>query len=117
MPDSGSKYSLPIGGGVVANNDVNVTGGYVSTGIYSASFAYTGSATTIFPVWHNISLGQETKVEFHTASAITVKTFDSVDYNPHPEYVTNIVNLRDTYHRDEKSTRFRLYIREKDWNP
>ena len=117
VPDSGSKYSLPIGGGVVANNDVNVTGGYVSTGIYSASFAYTGSATTIFPVWHNISLGQETKVEFHTASAITVKTFDSVDYNPHPEYVTSIVNLRDTYHRDEKSTRFRLYIREKDWNP
>ena len=42
----GSKIALPIGGGVVTNNDTNVTGSRVSTGIYSASFAYTSSAIT-----------------------------------------------------------------------
>ena len=26
-------------------------------------------------------------------------------------------NLRDSYSLDEKTTRFRLFIREKDWNP
>ena len=113
---TGDKITLPVGGGVVANNDVNVTGGYVSPGVYSASFAYTGSATTIFAVWHNISLDQDERTEFHTAS-LTVKTFDSVDYNPSPRYITKITNLKDTYSRDEKTTRFRLYVREKDWSP
>ena len=118
-PHTGSSYTLPVGGNVVTDGDFNVTGGIVSTGIYSASFAYTGSATTIFPVWHNISLGQAIpgRVNFHTGSAITVKTFDSVNYNPHPSYVTKIVNLKDTYSIRDKTTRFKLYIREKDWNP
>ena len=118
----GDKYTLPIGGNVVADDDLNVTGGIVSTGIYSASFAYTGSATSIYPVWHNVSLGQtippgDGRIVFHTGSAITVKSFDSDDYNPHPSYVSKITNLRDSYSIREKITRFRLHIREKDWNP
>ena len=109
---SGSKLKLPSGGNVVGPDYVNVTGGYVSAGIYSASFAYVSSSiTTIFPVWHSSS------TQYHTGSAITVKTFDSVDYNPHPSYVTKITNLRDSYTRVEKTTRFRLHVREKDWNP
>ena len=106
----GSKYALPSGAGVVSNNDVNVTGSYVSAGIYSASFAYTGSATTIFPVWHSGS------TQYHTASAVTVNTFDSVDYNPSPSYVTTITNLKHVYSRDEEA-RFKLYVRQKNWNP
>tara|TARA_Y100000310_G_scaffold304594_1_gene343904 strand:- start:662 stop:2170 length:1509 start_codon:yes stop_codon:yes gene_type:complete len=113
---SGSKYTLPIGGGVVTNNHTNVTGGHVSTGIYSASFAYTGSATTIYPVWHNVSLGSEVSAEFSTGSAITVNTFNSTDYSPSPNYVTTITNLKRTYSQDEEP-RFRLYVRQKDWNP
>jgi hypothetical protein len=113
---TGNKYTLPRGGGVAAKLDTNVTGTWVSTGIYSASFAYDGAATTIFPVWHRAT-NVSTVLEYHTGSAITVKTFDSVDYNPHPSYVTKITNLRDSYSRNEKKTRFRLYVREKDWNP
>ena len=69
---AGSKITLPVGGGVVSNNDFNVTGSRVSTGIYSASFAYTSSGITeLYPVWHSAS------TEYLTASAVTVNTFDT----------------------------------------
>ena len=107
----GSKIGLPSGGGVVTATHTNITGGYISTGIYSASFAYTSSAiTTIFPVWHSGS------TEYHTGSGIAIKTFDSVDYNPSPSYVTTITNLKDIYSREEEA-RFKIYIRQKGWNP
>ena len=110
---SGSKLFLPLSSpSVLAVGDTNITGGCVSAGVYSASFAYVSSSiTSIFPIWHSGS------TEYHTGSAITVKTFDSVDYNPHPSYATKITNLRDSYSRNEKTTRFRVYIREKGWNP
>ena len=111
---SGSKLYLPVSNpSVREKGDTNITGGYIgTTGIYSASFAYASSSiTTIFPVWHSGS------TEYHTGSGITVKTFDSVGYNPHSSYATKITNLRDSYSRKEKTTRFRVYVREKDWNP
>ena len=43
--------TLPIGGGVTGNNHTTVTGSWVSTGIYSASFAFTGSEKEVFDVW------------------------------------------------------------------
>jgi hypothetical protein len=106
----GSKITLPAGGGVTTDGDANVTGSHVEAGIYSAAFAYTGSASTIYPVWHSAS------VEYHTGSAITVRTFDSSDYNPNPKYVTTITNMRPRYSNDE-TARFRLYVRQKDWSP
>lgn len=106
----GSKITLPVGGGVAANNDANVTGSNVATGIYSATFAYTGSATTIYPVWHSGS------TEFHTGSAITVQSFAANNFDPNPKYVTAITNLKSNYDRDEVA-RFRLFTRQKDWNP
>jgi len=108
---AGSKLMLPFGAGVKAAAHVNVTGSYVSSGTYSASFAYASSSITkIYPVWHSGT------TEYHTGSAITVNTFDSVDYNPSPSYVTTITNLKETYSTDEEA-RFRLYVRQKDWNP
>jgi len=111
---TGSKIGLPIGGGISANSQHNVTGGYVSTGIYSASFAYTSSAITkIFPVWRDPS----SATEYHTGSVINVLTYDSNDYNPYPEYIIKINNLKDSYSPSEKNRRFRLFVREKDWSP
>ena len=108
---AGNKLYLPVGGNTAATGHTNVTGGYVSTGIYSASFAYVSSSITkIFPVWHSGT------TEYHTGSGITVNTFDSADYNPSPSYVTTITNLKEVYSRDEEA-RFRLQVREKDWNP
>ena len=111
---SGSKLELAAGGDVAADNDLNVTGGYVTTGIYSASYAVTAAATPLtrlYDVWHD-----DAGTQYHTGS-VTPKKFDSSNYNPNVKIVENITNLKAVYHLDEKTTRFRLYTRNKNWNP
>ena len=113
--------TLPLGGGVTVNNGFVITASYVASGTYSASFAYTGSATTIYDVW---STGSSATIkgtgasykEFHTGSGISVKTFNSYDYNPNETYVTSVPNLKSAYSNKE-TARFRLFTRKKDWNP
>tara|TARA_Y100000593_G_scaffold95074_1_gene199181 strand:+ start:3767 stop:5257 length:1491 start_codon:yes stop_codon:yes gene_type:complete len=113
----GDHITLPVGGDVAANNDPNITASWVSTGIYAASFAYTGTATTIYPVWHTGSgAGAHVNTRYHTGSAITVNTFSSDDYNPNPSYVTTIKNVKSSYATNE-TIRFRLFTRQKDWSP
>ncbi len=109
---SGAKILLPAGGGVAANLNVNATGSWVSTGIYSANLAITASSTpltTIHDVWHSGS------VEYHTGS-ITPNSLNSSVENSVSQMVMNITNLRDSYYRNE-TARFRLYTRQKNWNP
>ena len=113
----GSKLYSPIGGGVAATGDINITASYVETGIYSCSFAYVSSSITkIIDVWHSGSGGGDSSVQYHTGSAITVKTFDSEDYNFDQNYVSKITNLKDIYSTRE-TARFRLFVRKKDWSP
>jgi len=111
---SGSKLELAAGGDVAADNDLNVTGGYVTTGIYSASYAVTAAATPLtrlYDVWHD-----DAGTQYHTGS-VAPKKFDSSNYNPNVKIVENITNLKSIYHLDEKNTRFRVYTRNKNWNP
>ena len=103
---------LPIGGGVTVNNATTVTGSWVSTGIYSASFAFTGSEKEIFEVW---SAGPHDD-QLVTGSVFTVKKQGGFDYNPNPAYVTSIKNMKASYSQSENA-RFRVFIREKDWQP
>ena len=106
-----AALNLPLGGGVATAGDT-VTGKYVSTGIYSASFAFNSSSiTTIYPVWHNNS-----GTEFFTGSAITVKPQESAATYPIKDWVISITNLKTTYSTDETAT-FRLYVRPKNWDP
>jgi len=106
---TGSKLNLPIGGDVVASGDTDITGGYVKTGIYSASFAYSNkfaagydsnaaNITTIFPVWHTGAVG-----ELYTGSAVTLRTRKNLfNYNI-PSYRFSIVNLKPSYFREESA--------------
>jgi len=105
----GSKLLLPSGGDVVSSLDTNVTGGWVSTGIYSASFGTTGSLGKLFDVWHTGS------TEFFTSS-LSPKTLAGYNNAPTFEFVTNITNLKPKYSRSEKA-RMRLFVRPKNWNP
>ncbi len=105
--------SLPIGGGVTANNETTITGSWVSTGIYSASFAFTGSEKEVFDVWSAGPCGGDQLV---TGSVFEVKKFNSFDYNPSETYITTIKNLKASYSQSDK-VRFRLYTRAKDWQP
>ena len=109
---TGSALTLPIGGDVASEGATVAIGGYVSTGIYSASLAYSSSSiTSVYPVWNDGS-----GTEFFTGSAITVKSQEDASVYPIKDWVINITNLKTTYSTDEVA-RFRLYVRPKNWNP
>jgi hypothetical protein len=113
---SGDKITLPVGGGVVANNDYNVTGSKVATGIYSASFAYTSSGITeIYPVWHSSSVDPPVPtIEYLTASAVTVNTFDTQTSYPINSYKTNITNLQAEYGATD-TAHLRVFVQNKNF--
>jgi len=111
------KLKLPKGRGVASAGDTNVVGGIVSEGVYTASFAMSHSKGTagfsgsLYAVWHYNDL-----IAYHTSSEITVNTINASNFNPDPDYVTTIDNLKPVYSRDEEA-RFRLFVRAKDWDP
>jgi len=106
----GSKITLPIGGDVKTNDDVNATGSYVKAGVYSVTLAYTGSATTLYPVWHSGS------VEYHTGSAVSAQSMRASNVFKNTEYISKLTNLKSVYTVEETPT-LRLYTRQKDWGP
>ena len=100
--ESGSEELTPT-------PDNPVTGGYVSTGIYSASFALYTTASTVYDRWFSGST-------YYNTGSFSVSTHDPSDYVDIPQYVTTITNLKNSYATDE-TARFRLFTRLKDWNP
>jgi hypothetical protein len=110
---SGSKLTL-------YNGATSVTGGYVSTGIYSCSIAITSAATplkTLYDVWHSGALDNEhaNSLQYSTGSIIP-KTLESAQAVDTKNYFINITNLRSEYGKNENA-RFNLYIRPKNWYP
>lgn len=104
-----------------------VTGGWVSTGIYSASVVVTSSLSSnnyYFPVWQHGS--EETDAgkgandrgmtTLFTGSAIDAKLMDTRQGNPSPTYVNHMINIKPSYSRKEKA-RMRLFVREENWCP
>jgi hypothetical protein len=102
---SGSKLTLYDG-------NTNITGGYKSTGIYTASMAITAAATpltTLYDVWHTGS------TQYSTGS-ITPIVLRGAQTVASPTYYMNITNLQGKY-RSNETARFNLYIRNKNWEP
>jgi hypothetical protein len=122
---SGSALQLSVDNkatsGVGSNNQYVVTGGYVSTGIYSASFAFTGSTSleTIYDVWftgsHSTADATTAITQFHTG-AIEPKTLTAQGHNQYTRYVLSMPTLKTEYYHNQ-TERFRIYAREKDWSP
>jgi|7_EtaG_2_1085326.scaffolds.fasta_scaffold00145_2 hypothetical protein len=117
VADDGSSKS-----GVRSVVPYTVTGSKVSTGIYKATFAYTGSSTlkTIYDVWFSgsnvgVADASSAAVQYHTGS-ITPLNFYSSNINPNGNYVVSMPNLKRSYSPRE-TERFRLYVRNKDWSP
>jgi|DEB0MinimDraft_3_1074331.scaffolds.fasta_scaffold19399_2 hypothetical protein len=102
------------------NGATAVTGGFVSTGIYSCSIAITGTLsdiTTLYDVWFSGS-GEDpstNNTEFYTGS-ISAKAFSATSNTREPVYFINITNLQNRYSPTE-TARFNLYVRNKNWNP
>jgi len=111
---TGSAITLVTDGTyVTSDSPTYVTGGWVSTGIYSASFAMTAAAaplTTVYEVWNNGS-----GTEFATGS-FKPKVLNGSEIAPAEQYFISMTNLRQSY-RDDETARFRLYTRKKDWSP
>jgi len=98
------------------------TGGVVSTGIYSASFAFTGASalTRLYDVWFTGSLNtlaafSSTATRLFTGSIIPY-TLNASEIKTRPSYYINITNLRDKY-RNNETARLELYVRERGWSP
>ncbi len=89
--------------------------GYLKeTGIYSASLAYTGSATKVYDVW---STNSDHTNQLFTGSAINVKTHKPVPYNNADEdYILAITNLKSLYKTSDKPS-LRISVRKKDFQP
>ena len=104
--------------GSVAGFTTFATGGWVETGIYTASVAVTGALqeTTsggvaqpeyYYDVWQTgdeeTSSGKGVNdrgmTTLFTGSAISPKTFDTRQGNPNPSFVSNIANLKNSYSR------------------
>lgn len=89
-----------------------VTGGYVSPGIYSASFALNSTASVGYDRWFSSGL----TTCFYTGT-FAINSFANDDFNVDDRYVTSISNLKSIFSQNERNARFRSYIRPKNWSP
>jgi len=93
-----------------------VTGGWVSTGIYSASLCMTsssaGAPTKLFDVWASTPTGS---TQYKTGS-IAPTTFPSYEGAPTFDRVTTVKNLKPQYGR-KQTVRFRTFVRDRNWSP
>lgn len=92
-----------IGGTTLANR--------ISKGVYLASLAIDTTASVVYDRWSNAGF-----TDIYHTGTIEIKQHSATMHNPYPSYVTNLTNLRPIYYPHE-TTRFRFYVREKDWSP
>jgi len=92
-----------------------VTGGYVETGVYSASFALSTTASLVYDRWFSGNVDPSLATYYHTGSFKPTK-FESSNIFSIPRYVTTITNLVSEFSNTD-ITRLRLFTRLKDWSP
>ncbi len=95
-----------------------ITGGKVSTGIYSASMAIATGSDIVYDRWWTASDGEanDTNLIYYHTGSINPEDFSTSAHFSMPDYVTTISNLREQYHYQELA-RFRLFTRLRNWNP
>ena len=103
-----TPYSIIGSNGAVGTS---VIAGWAAQGIYSASVAIDTTASYLYDVWHD-----GTGTQFVTGSQISVRSFATNTAADTGEYVSNIVNLKESYATTEKP-RLRMFVRDKDWSP
>jgi hypothetical protein len=95
-----------------------ITASRSSRGVYKATFAYSGTETTLSDIWQSSDSEANPIVvtELYTGSAFTVGVDSSDSCYSNSQYVVNITNLKPAYHKEELAN-FRIYTRSKDWQP
>ena len=102
--------ATPTGSALTLVPNTPASGSHEEAGVYSAEIGLDTTLTSVIPVWYSGA------TEYHTGSAITVKSVSAKNDNVQNEYVTTVTNLKNSYTRNE-TARFRLFVREKDWSP
>jgi len=116
-----SDNSAPSGSKLLLYDGTTaVTGGWKSTGIYTASIAVTAAATpldTLYDVWWSGS-GEDpaTGVTEYVTGAIEPDLDVGFKDIRDPVYYLNITNLKNKYTTQE-TARLNLFVRSKFWNP
>ena len=110
---SGTLATGPTGARLaIMNNDVlEVTGGYVSTGVYTASLGLSGTLSYVFDVWKDLS-----GVQLHTGSAIEVMQHSASESETVPEFTLSAPDLKNSY-RIIENARIRVQPKNKIWYP
>jgi hypothetical protein len=119
-----STFALtPTADGVHVNSHTPtvITGAYISTGIYSASFALTATSTPLtylFDVWYTGSTASPSAGGTKNYYTGTIKpyTLEGSNINPTNKYVSSLLDLKSIYD-DEENPKLRLFVRDKDWCP
>jgi len=111
---SGSKNnSVPSGSELsLYDGTTALTGGYVSTGIYSCSIGITSSIPIVSPLYDVWFSGSE---QYYTGSIKPENISSGGSLNP-TRYIINVTNLKNSYYNTE-TTRLNLYVRNKNWSP
>lgn len=111
--------SASQGDELVVTPNSPVTGGHVSTGVYSASFALNTTASLVYDRWFSASANQgidaASSITYHTGS-FRPKSFAPSNVYSIPRYVTTITNLANELSNNDIA-RLRLFTRLKDWSP
>jgi len=101
-----------------------VTGGWVETGIYTASFALNTTRSVVYDRWYSGSsedggvrpsptgLGDTG----YLTGTLNIKQFSSQATYSIPRFVTKITNLQSSYSKQDQ-VRLRTFTRLKDWSP
>jgi len=113
-----SAETLVVAGGVAASAPTFITASKVETGIYSAQFAYNGSAKKLYDVWSIVpaNFPAASPIQVFTGSALNITERKLNNFYQVPNYVTNITNLKPSYSKNEEAT-FRVYTRDKNYSP
>ena len=105
-------YTDPTGSGTITTTPNNpVTGTWVKTGVYKASFALNTTETQVFDRWFDSTL----TTCYYTGS-IDIIDYEPSDPAPYQIYVNKITNMKPSYSKDEVA-RFRIFTRDKNWSP
>jgi hypothetical protein len=108
---SGTVSSGPIGIPLAINgSSTSVTGGFYSTGVYTASISINSTNEYVYDVWSDLSGNQ-----LYTGSAIELKTHDPSETSQPSEYILSMTNLKNSYNSKEL-VRLNVEVKEKQWD-
>ena len=103
--------SSSVATSITASPTNPITGSWVKTGVYRASFALNTTESQVFDRWFDNTL----TTCYYTGS-IDMLQYEPSDPAPYDIYATKIMNMKQTYSKDEVA-RFRVFTRSKNWNP